>query len=253
MSERPFDQYNSAEKAAVYADIDVFPVRVYAEEPTVFEALGELHDAEVMDVACGTGMYTRLLASRGARKVLGVDAAPAMIEQAREETDPATGNIEYMQCDVSKLPKIGQFDAVLAAFLLNYAEDYSELVGMCSNIRHNLRPGGHFVASIPYSRYDPTHSWGDRYGITPHLPNGVSDGDEYTFDIHFQEMITVAARWWKIETYQRAMEEAGFADITIRPWEPNDEGIQRMGKQWWEPWRDNPFNAIISGSRPTAS
>lgn len=49
----------------------------------------DLTDADLLDVACGQGLATRALAEAGAATVTGVDAAAAMIDLARQRTDPA--------------------------------------------------------------------------------------------------------------------------------------------------------------------
>lgn len=47
-----------------------------------------------VDVGCGTGIATRLLAARGAR-VVGIDPSHAMLEAARAEAAPEAGRVEY--------------------------------------------------------------------------------------------------------------------------------------------------------------
>jgi SAM-dependent methyltransferase len=65
-----------------------------------------------LDVGCGAGRYTALLADRY-NDVVGVDAAPAMIEIA--ERDRSRPNIRYQTCDVLSLTpeRDGRFDLVL--------------------------------------------------------------------------------------------------------------------------------------------
>ena len=47
--------------------------------------LGDLQDAEVLEVGCGTGAVCRFLATLpGVRSVLGIDPSPVFIERARE-------------------------------------------------------------------------------------------------------------------------------------------------------------------------
>ena len=41
-------------------------------------------NAKVLDLACGTGYYSRLLLSWGASKVVGVDISPKMVEVAQD-------------------------------------------------------------------------------------------------------------------------------------------------------------------------
>ncbi|XXT15053.1 methyltransferase domain-containing protein [Sorangium sp. So ce429] len=48
------------------------PYRSHVERYTYWELLGSVDGKSVLDVACGDGMYCRLLTQRGAR-VVGVD------------------------------------------------------------------------------------------------------------------------------------------------------------------------------------
>jgi ubiquinone/menaquinone biosynthesis C-methylase UbiE len=57
-----------------------------------------------IDVACGPGTFTRPFASR-ARRAVGVDLTPAMIEKARAEAARAgITNIEFIRGDIYALP-----------------------------------------------------------------------------------------------------------------------------------------------------
>jgi toxoflavin synthase len=47
--------------------------------------------------------------------------------------------------DVKRLVLDETFDVVVAAYLLNYAQTYGQLLKMCSAITHHLKPGCRFV------------------------------------------------------------------------------------------------------------
>ena len=49
--------------------------------PAMFHLIGNVKDLLILDVACGEGYNTRLLASKGA-KVIGIDSSRKMIEAA---------------------------------------------------------------------------------------------------------------------------------------------------------------------------
>lgn len=51
----------------------------------------------MLELACGTGLWTSRLAVRSSR-VLAVDAAPEMLSINRERL--RTGNVEYCQADI---------------------------------------------------------------------------------------------------------------------------------------------------------
>lgn len=109
--------------AAVYNDADGLALRRYAEQPTILDALGSIEGATVLDLACGTGILTRLLVAQGAHKSVGIDSSTFMIEQAKAIGDPS-GRATYLVADVETMPQLGEFDAITAGFLFCYASTY---------------------------------------------------------------------------------------------------------------------------------
>ncbi|MGW4874042.1 class I SAM-dependent methyltransferase [Streptomyces chartreusis] len=109
--------------------------------------LGLLPDGtrRLLDVACGTGIVTRRLATgRDGLRVTGVDLAPAMARQAAARL-PGT----VVLADSRRLPfREGRFDAVSSVWLLHLAptaEDVRAIVGECARM---LRPGGVYVTTV---------------------------------------------------------------------------------------------------------
>jgi 2-polyprenyl-3-methyl-5-hydroxy-6-metoxy-1,4-benzoquinol methylase len=61
--------------------------RLHVEHFTLFEALRDLSDKSVLDLACGEGFYTRCLKRGGAARVVGVDISQGMIDLARHQEE----------------------------------------------------------------------------------------------------------------------------------------------------------------------
>ncbi|ONF71540.1 class I SAM-dependent methyltransferase [Amycolatopsis keratiniphila] len=81
---------------------------------TLLEALPDLAGRAVLVVGCGDGRYPRLLRSKGARRVVGVDADQAMIAAAQREEERDPVGISYEVHQLARLPVMGAFDIVLA-------------------------------------------------------------------------------------------------------------------------------------------
>jgi 2-polyprenyl-3-methyl-5-hydroxy-6-metoxy-1,4-benzoquinol methylase len=94
-------------------------------------ALAELapfDDKSILDVGCGSGRYCHAFAARGARRVLGIDFAPAMIEIAKRLADQQGlgGPCEFR---VGTFPgDLGdeRFDASTAMGYFDYVEEPEE-------------------------------------------------------------------------------------------------------------------------------
>jgi ubiquinone/menaquinone biosynthesis C-methylase UbiE len=73
-----------------------------------------LKGQRVLDVCCGTGNLTAMLASAGCQ-VVGVDSSPTMLSHARQKQIAA----EFKQMDAAQLPFNNEFDAAVISIALH--------------------------------------------------------------------------------------------------------------------------------------
>ncbi|HYD74781.1 methyltransferase domain-containing protein [Ramlibacter sp.] len=103
---------------------------------------------QVLDVACGTGVVTRLAAQRvgSGGSVAGLDLNPAMLAVARSVTSSGLG-IEWHEgsADAMPLPDAA-FDLVLCQMGLQFMSDKP---GALRDMRRVLAPGGRVVLGLP--------------------------------------------------------------------------------------------------------
>jgi SAM-dependent methyltransferase len=95
------------------------------EKEAVLNALGPVEDREILEIACGTGRFTAMLAERGA-DIVGLDISGPMLQQGRERAQSAgvAENLEYMRGDAARLPfPDNHFDAVFAMRFFHLADD----------------------------------------------------------------------------------------------------------------------------------
>jgi 2-polyprenyl-3-methyl-5-hydroxy-6-metoxy-1,4-benzoquinol methylase len=95
----------------------------------------------VLDVCCGTGLYSLIAAHAGSR-VTAVDIAEHNLLVAQERAKRAGLSIEVAVADAEKLPFVNQsFEMVTCANSLSYV-DLEKFLGEITRV---LRPGGAFI------------------------------------------------------------------------------------------------------------
>jgi len=92
----------------------------------LLDTIGLSAGTRMLDVACGTGIVSRLAAPQvgPTGRVVGLDTNEAMLAVARAQPQPTGAEIEWQQGDATKLPFAdGEFDAVLCQQGLQYVPD----------------------------------------------------------------------------------------------------------------------------------
>jgi len=95
------------------------------EKAAVLEAVGPLEGRDVLEIACGTGRFTVMLASEGAN-VVGLDISAAMLQQGRQKAYHAdlSGTLAFLRGDAGRLPfPDDHFDTVVAMRFFHLADD----------------------------------------------------------------------------------------------------------------------------------
>ena len=100
----------------------------------------------VLDVGCGIGRWSRLLASRGAR-VTGIDLSPTMIAEAerRAAANGLSDRCRFLVQDSAALEVTGPFDLILCVTVLQHVLDVDALRAALRRMTHNLAPHGRLV------------------------------------------------------------------------------------------------------------
>jgi ubiquinone/menaquinone biosynthesis C-methylase UbiE len=93
------------------------------EKESVFAALAPVEDKTILELACGTGRFSVLLAERGA-DVVGLDISAPMLAEGRAKAKRAgvADTIAFMRGDAGRLPfPDDHFDAVFAVRFFHLA------------------------------------------------------------------------------------------------------------------------------------
>lgn len=207
-------------------------------ERALFRRLtGDVKGLSAIDVACGTGYYTRDLRTRGADPVVGIDLSAHMIELAddRERIDHL--GITYMVGDGTNLPGDTKYDLATAAYLLPYADDEETLAAMMGSLRNCLRPGGRLVTLTvdPEFRAEPDLA---DYGWTAARFSGRR---QVTVRFLGDPPADITNNLWPRSTVVRLAREAGFGEMAWHPLEVPEGLLERYGAEYWTALLENPF------------
>ncbi|EMA49822.1 MULTISPECIES: class I SAM-dependent methyltransferase [Halococcus] len=94
------------------------------EKRAVLSAVGPVEGKRMLEIACGTGRFTTMLAERGA-DIVGLDISPAMLQEGRKKARAAgvADHLEFMRGDAARLPfPDDHFQTVIAMRFFHLAD-----------------------------------------------------------------------------------------------------------------------------------
>jgi trans-aconitate 2-methyltransferase len=182
-------------------------------------------DETVLDAGCGSGRVTAMLLERLPRgRVVAVDAADGMIEQARQNLDDP--RVTVLQQDLTRLVLDEPVDAVFSSAVFHWIKDHETLFG---RLAAALRPGGRLVVQCGgHGNID------DVRGIARELARGKP---------YAQHLDPLPEPWNYAtpEDTERRMQAAGFTDVRawLQPWEVQPpEPLTFLGSVCLGPYTD---------------
>ena len=122
--------------------------------PATFKLIGDVRGRLVLDLACGEGYNTRILARKGA-KVTAVDFSEKLIELAKREESKEKLGIIYYVSDAADMKELSSnhFDLATCFMALQDIERYEDAI---SEVARVLKKNSRFIFSIPH----PCFEWG---------------------------------------------------------------------------------------------
>ena len=168
--------------------------------------------ARVLDVACGTGDLSLVLARAGAAQVVGLDFCRPMLEIARRKAEADSRAVPFVEGDALRLPFADEtFDAATIAFGLRNLAGVSE--GL-RELRRILRPGGRLAVLEFSSPVVPGFRALFRFYFERVLPRvgGLVSGSRGAY-----EYLPDSVSWFPDQKRLAAlMREAGFENVSYR-------------------------------------
>ncbi|PSP55708.1 SAM-dependent methyltransferase [Halobacteriales archaeon QS_1_67_19] len=175
------------------------------EKQAVLDAIDPVEDKKILEIACGTGRFTVMLAERGA-DIVGLDISGPMLQQGRQKAQQASvaDHLEFMRGDAARLPfPDDHFDTVFAMRFFHLADTpatfLSEMrrvakeqvvfdtfnAGSTRSIYNWLLPmGSHLYTRADVEKLldesdlrlvDAEHDWILPYGFYRKIPGSIAD------------------------------------------------------------------------------
>lgn len=132
--------------------------RMHFIMPYMFQKLGDIAGANILDLGCGEGGYSRGMAQKGA-SVTAVDCSEPAIRYAAEQAKKEGLSIRHEIRNSNDLFGIADesFDIVLCSMMLMDCEDFEGTVREAARV---LKTGGRLLASVLHPCFDGNHDTG---------------------------------------------------------------------------------------------
>ena len=147
--------------------------------------------ASALELACGTGLFTRLLSPKVGR-LTAIDASPEVIAINRGRV--AAPNVNYVEADLFAWQPRERYEIVFFSFWLSHVPD-ERFAAFWKLVASALAPGG--AAYLIDSAFDPTSTAKDH--VLPEREAGfvtrkLNDGREFRIVKFFYEPAVLSAK-----------------------------------------------------------
>lgn len=128
--------------------MDNVPYKKWCQQITACLKKYGVHKGLVLDLGCGTGTMTELLADSG-YDMIGLDASEEMLELAAEKRLQSGNDILYLLQDMREFELYGTVRAVVSVCdSINYMIEEADLLEVFRLVNNYLDPGGIFLFDI---------------------------------------------------------------------------------------------------------
>lgn len=192
--------------------------------PNLLRMLGDIKGKQILDLACGQGIFSRLLADKGGN-VIGVDLGKELIALAEKKNIDYKFKVHYFNSSSDDLYMVKDEtkDVVVCVLALQNIEKLQETF---REVSRTLKKGGKFVAVLnhPAFRIPRESAW----GYDEHEKTQYRRIDSYLSESKIKIDMTPGAVKDKkftvsfhrpLQVYMKALGKHGFAVTRLEEWE----------------------------------
>ncbi len=109
--------------------------------------IGDVKGLDILEVGCGGGQNSIVLAKWGAKSVVGLDQSEKQLEYARRLAESVNVDVQFVKSDMEDISILGDatFDLIVSMHAMNYASDIQSVFNECARL---LRVDGRFVTCM---------------------------------------------------------------------------------------------------------
>src|SRR5262249_12784106 len=199
-------------------------------------------DRPVLDLGCGTGTLTALLAAAGC-EVIAVDRSPEMLTLARKRCHRFRRQIRFVEGDLAALPALPPCAlAVACGDIVNHLPSRQIVKQVLRNVRGCLQPGG-LVLFETLKRFCFESYWDDKsyymegkngdlvMNCTWDRDRGRGTARMIAFtkkrgNIYEKSETSLVEYLYEEKDLLAWLRAAGFAKIDHKPWSPWSDQVQ---------------------------
>ncbi len=201
---KAYEEFNNAE--------DSYSFNI--EWPCIKELLPDLNGKSVVDLGCGTGIFTFLLEKSDSSKLIGIDLSEEMLQIARDKAAASNSKSEFVLHDAATCCEVIEepVDFIFSSTTSHYIENLGQLF---ENVAKSLKVGGECIFSIIHPVYSAMYP-------VEHADGSFPEDEE-----------------WNVRYLDKSMR------AYIQPWlEYNDAYENRLSKSYHHTMSDY-MNAIV--------
>ena len=140
--------------------------------------------ARILDLCCGQGRHSVLLARRGF-EVTGLDLSPAYLELVRQSAAAAGVTLETIEADMREIPFRDHFDAIVNMYSsFGYLESEAEDLKVLESAAKAMRPGGRLMLDML------NREW----AVANYVQNDWHSGDDGTLYVERRDLDLATSR-----------------------------------------------------------
>ncbi|CAH0533985.1 Ubiquinone biosynthesis O-methyltransferase, mitochondrial [Vibrio stylophorae] len=129
----------------------------HLERPSTLALMDDVHQCDVLDMGCGSGIYAQTFLAKGARSITCIDASTQMIELVKQSFgEQVTAYVQDLSLGLPQEQNDSK-DVLICPLVLHYIADLKPLFAEVARV---LKPGGYLVFSThhPFADFECSSS-----------------------------------------------------------------------------------------------